>query len=64
MYVNFIYNIVKDDTRGFDAVYEDTILELVGTSGLEALKEAKLVETCGVMNGRQLYVLCRDKKES
>lgn len=64
MYVNYIYNIVEDDTRGFDAVYEDHIINLVGTSGLEELKKARLVETCGTMNGRQLYVLCRDKKES
>lgn len=53
-----IYQVVKEESIGFDAIYEDYILELVGAEGLMVLKESKLVETCGVVNGRQLYVLC------
>lgn len=53
-----VYEVVSKESVGFDAVYEDYILELVGVDGLSVLKESKLVETCGVVNGRQLYVLC------
>lgn len=57
-YVNHVYQILVEDCSGFDSIYEDVIVLLVGVKGLEALKENKLLETCGVINGRQLYVLC------
>ena len=60
-YVEFVYAIIKEDAKGLDSIYEDYIVDLVGVSGLNALIEAKLLETCGVINGRPLYVLC-DKK--
>lgn len=52
-----IYKVVKDGSLGFDAIYENYITELVGVDGLEILKRNRLIETCGVINGRQLYVL-------
>lgn len=58
-YVHHIYNTVKKETDGLDAIYEDYIIHLVGLAGLKYLKEYKLVETCGVVNGRQLYTLCK-----
>ena len=60
-FVERVYRIVKDDTEGMDAIYGDYIKQLVGVYGLNALIENRLVENCGVMNGRILYVLC-DKK--
>jgi len=54
-----VYECVRDATKGIDAIYEDYILKLVGDYGLRALLEAKLLETCGVVNGRQLYTLVR-----
>ena len=57
-YVNRVYQILVEDGSGFDSIYEDAIVLLVGIKGLEALKENRLLETCGVVNGRQLYVLC------
>lgn len=62
MTVDQVYEVVKNESVGFDAIYEDYILELVGEEGLYALKDNRLVETCGVVYGRQLYVLCN--KES
>ena len=56
-----VYEVVKNESVGFDAIYEDYILELVGEEGLNTLKEKRLVETCGVVNGRQLYVLCNEE---
>lgn len=56
-YVDVVHEIVKMATKGIGAIYEDYILKLIGKFGLDALKEFKLVETCGVINGRQLYVL-------
>ena len=58
-YADYIYYTVKKETEGLDAVYEDYIINLVGLAGLKYLKEYKLVETCGVVNGRQLYTLCK-----
>lgn len=57
-FVERVYNIVKSDTEGMDSIYSDYIKQMVGVYGLNALIEHKLVESCGVVNGRQLYVLC------
>jgi hypothetical protein len=60
-YSDYIYNIVKSDCAGMDSIYRDYIVQIVGTYGLTALIESKLIESCGVVNGRRLYVLL-DKK--
>ena len=57
-YVEEVYRILKKGAGGMDAVYEDWITHLIGISGLNALIENKFLETCGVVKGRQLYVLC------
>lgn len=56
-----IYELVKEEFEGFDAIYEDAVVHLIGTFGLNILRMHKLVESCGVVNGRQLYVLCDAK---
>ena len=61
LYVDYIYEIVKNKSKDFDAIYQDYILELVGVIGLQALVENDLLEGCGSVNGRQLYVLCEKK---
>ena len=60
-YVDYVYDILKNESRNLDAIYQDYVLELIGVMGMQALIENKLIETCGVVNGRQLYVLC-DKR--
>lgn len=60
-FVDYIYNIVKSELEGFDAIYEDYIINLVGFAGLNALRLHNYVETCGFMEGRQLYTLCGPK---
>lgn len=62
MYVDYVYDIVRLDCEGMDAIYRDYIKQMVGVYGLNALLEHKLIESCGVVNGRQLYVLCEKKK--
>ena len=57
-YVEYIYDFVKHECEGMDAIYADYIEYLVGAYGLKALIESKLLESCGVVNNRQLYVLC------
>jgi hypothetical protein len=57
-YVDYVYNIIKNESRNLDALYGDYIIYLVGAMGIDALLENKLLETCGVVDGRQLYVLC------
>ena len=61
-YTDAVYELIKDECEGMDAIYEDYIVGLVGRCGLGSLKRAGLVEGCGTINCRQLYVLC-DKKE-
>lgn len=56
-YADYIYNFVKEECGDLDSLYEDYIISLVGILGLKSLKENKHIETCGVINGRQLYVL-------
>lgn len=56
-YEESVYEIIKKDCEGLDSVYEDYIVHLVGYYGLNALKAHGKLEACGVMNGRQLYVI-------
>ena len=56
-YLETIYNIVEAEAEGMDAIYGDFIEHLIGNTGLLALLDAKLLEGCGVVNGRRLYVL-------
>lgn len=62
-YLDFIYNIVKLESKGMDAIYEDYIVKLVGEYGLKTLIAAKLIEGCGSINMRPLYVLCEKKED-
>lgn len=57
-YVDYVYNIVKLDCEGMDAIYKDYIIQIVGAYGFNALYEKRLIESCGVVNGRYLFVLC------
>ena len=58
LYVDYVYDIVRLDAEGMDSIYKDYIIQMVGVYGFNALHEAKLIESCGVINGRRLYVLC------
>lgn len=40
-----------------DAVYEDKILDIIGRHGLDLIREFRLMEPCGIINGRKLYAL-------
>lgn len=62
-YVDYVYDIVRLDTEGMDSIYKDYIIQMVGVYGFNALYHNKLIESCGVINGRQLYVLCEKKGE-
>ena len=55
--IEYVYEAVRLEYADLDSIYEDHIIELVGRTGLKALLHYKLLETCGVINGRQLYVL-------
>lgn len=61
--INDIYDVIKEECEGMDSIYEDYIIHLIGTFGLNMLKMHKLVECCGVVNGRRLYVLCDPPKK-
>lgn len=57
------YEVIKSESIGMDAIYEDYIIRLVGTNGLATLQRNKYLESCGVVNGRQLYALVEKKGE-
>lgn len=61
-YVDYVYDIVKSDCEGMDAIYKDYIIQMVGVYGFNDLYKHKLIEGCGSVNGRALYVLC-DKND-
>lgn len=61
-YVDYVYDIVRLDCEGMDSIYKDYIIQMVGVYGFNALREAVLIEGCGVINGRYLYVLCEREK--
>lgn len=60
-YVDYVYDIVRLDCLEMDAIYADYIKQMVGVYGINALIEHNLIESCGVINGRQLYVLRENK---
>ena len=57
-YVTYVYNLVKKESEGLDAIYKDFILKLVGEHGFNALLTCELIEGCGSINLRELYTLC------
>lgn len=63
VYADHVYEIVENELGDFDAIYEDYIINLVGYAGLNALRLNKYIETCGIVNGRQLYVICKPEKD-
>jgi hypothetical protein len=40
-----------------DAIYEDAIIDICGREGLLFLRESRLIELCGVIEGRRLYAV-------
>lgn len=61
-YVDYVYNIISTECEGMDSVYGDYIVRCVGVEGLDALLEHRLLETCGVINGRQLFTIFSKKE--
>ena len=62
-YVDYVYDIVRLDCEGMDSIYKDYIIQIVGVYGFNVLHEAHLIESCGIVHGRRLYVLCEKKGE-
>lgn len=57
-FVDYMYDIIKLDCEDLDAIYKDHIIHMFGVYGFNALHVAGLIESCGSVNGRDLYVLC------
>ena len=56
-YVDHIYDIVRLEASDMDAIYKDYIMQLVGVFGFNTLIKHNRLESCGVIDGRRLYVL-------
>ena len=59
IFAEVCYMYVKTESEELDSIYEDYIIRLVGIKGLYSMIDHKFIETWGVVNGRQLYVLCK-----
>lgn len=57
MNIDQLYETVKNASIGFDAIYEDYIIDLVGLDGFDILRKNKLLESCGSIYDRNLYTL-------
>lgn len=63
MNIDILQEVVSGCTRGMDAVYEDYLIYLVGEEGFYILRKNKLLESCGSINGRNLYTIACMKGE-
>lgn len=48
---------LKTEYPQAEAIYEDAIIRICGMDGLMTLREMRLIELCGIINGRQLYAV-------
>lgn len=48
---------LKGMYRGSEALYEDTIKNVVGEKFLTLFKKLKMIESCAVIGGRKLYAI-------
>lgn len=58
-YAKYVYDIINKECGELDSIYEDYIEFLVGSMGLLELIKNGYLESCGVVNGRKLYVLVK-----
>lgn len=56
-YASHCADLLREAYPQADAIYEDAIIDLVGEAGLMALREMRMVESCGSIFGRRLYAL-------
>lgn len=59
MLVDYFYRVMWCEFSDIDASYEDYIIHMIGTAGLNMLRDNRRIEGCGVVNGRQLYSLVK-----
>lgn len=53
----YVCKKLQSEAQGMDAIYEDYIISVIGEEGFEILREKKYLNTCGSVNGRNLYTL-------
>lgn len=55
--LDYYYCVMWCEFSNMDALYEDYIIHMIGTVGLNILIDNGRLESCGVVNGRKLYTL-------
>lgn len=55
--LDLFHEIVAGCSRGMDAVYEDYVLYLIGQEGFDMLRKNHILESCGSIDGRNLYTV-------
>ena len=58
-YAVYVSNIIKKEMDSLDVMYGDIIQTLVGMYGFNAMQKHDLIECCGRMNDRDVYILRR-----
>ena len=56
-FVDKLYDILKEESEGLDAIYENHIIDVIGRRGLQILFEKGMIDVCGARNGRRMYML-------
>ena len=56
-YAEDVCKKLQSEAQGLDAIYEDYIISVIGEEGFELLREKNYLNTCGSINGRNLYTL-------
>lgn len=51
------YNLLRETYTQAEALYEDTIVKCVGWVGLQSMRTERLIEGCGMIDGRKLYAM-------
>ena len=56
-YAEYVCKKLQSEAQGLDAIYEDYIIRVIGEEGFELLRYEGFLNTCGSINGRNLYTL-------
>ena len=51
-----LYRIVADECKYTDTIYEEQLIELVGADGIALLEKHCILESCGQILGRKIYI--------
>lgn len=55
--LDLFHEIIAGYARGMDVVYGDYVIYLIGQEGFDMLRENHILESCGSIEGRDLFTV-------